>query len=179
MRVKCGHCNDVHDLLGMEPSYMKPDAALGIPVAHVKANKDFCVVGTASNARYFVRVLIPFEVLAPPPTPPLQRHWGIWAEVMHEIFEKVLDLWNDSTPEKYPPMEAKLANSVKGYTRTCWPPADPETLGLKGTIRFRDAKQIPYFAFDEATTGPFAAETRAGMTRERFAEVMIRFLHGE
>lgn len=184
MKVKCGRCDKEHDLLGMEPSYARPDAALGVPVAKVKADKDFCVVGQyrEPGARYFVRALVPFKVWTSPSTnhmPPLVRHWGIWTEVSHTSFEKVLDLWNDPKQVEHPPLEAKIANSVKGYVRTCWPPADPETLGLKGSIRFVDTKQIMHFAFDEDATGPFPAEMREGMILERFAELMLGFLHGE
>lgn len=189
MKVKCGRCNELHDLLGMEPSYAKPDAALRTSTP-VKADKNLCIVGKhpEPDARYFVRALIPFKVHAFDQNdridgrvtpPPLDRHWGIWTEVSYETFEKVLYLWNDPKQVEHPPLEAKIANSVKGYVRTCWPPADPETLGLKGSICFVNEKEIMHFTFDEDATGPFPAEMRSGMTMKRFAELMLGFLHGE
>lgn len=194
MKVKCRHCTEEHDLLGMEPSYARPDAALGVPVETVFAEKNLCAVGSRGSdgkftkeARYFVRTLVPFEVRSPTGAlmrsergvKVIKRHWGIWVEVTYADFEKVLDLWNDPDQLKAEPIPAKIANSVKGYVRTCWPPADPETLGLEGTIRFVDPEQIPHFMFNANTTGPFLAEVREGMSMERYAEVLLKFLHGE
>jgi hypothetical protein len=166
--VKCV-CGEEHDLSDMEPILRAPQAVLDAATrdrGRVEGDRNLCVLrddGEAIN-RWFARVLAPVPVAG--------RQdpccWGIWVELSHENFGALAALWDDP-PTNHAPIAATLANDLGGDY--------PPSLGLPGTIRFRDPKKIPFLTLDAAVDHPFAREMREGVRPERMLEWFAPWLH--
>lgn len=171
MRVPCDTCGVEHELGDLEPSYAHPDAWNATPRDQPQhpadERRDFCVIPDADgNAAYFIRVLLPMAVHGDDEP----CCWGLWTEVSRATYDEVTGLWDDASQTKAGPWPAVLANHVNGY---------PPTLGLAGTLRFADPRQIPHFAFAPEVVHPLAVESRDGVAAPRVVEWLLQVLHDD
>ncbi len=168
MRVECSHCGKDHELEDMEPSYARPDVidALGEPErSRCIVARDFGQMVEADGERaYFVRVLLPIPVLGKA----MPCCWGIWARVDRRTFEEVRELWEDPAQLERAAWSGVIANQLSGY---------PGSLGLGGTLRFADVKQIPHFILLPEVVHSLATDQRIGVSQEQVREWQLALLH--
>jgi hypothetical protein len=154
----------------MEPSYTYPDAYLALSPelrdVHTVVGTDECRLhdGTSTDARYFLRVLLPMPVRG--------EHdacaWGVWAEVSESAFARTRELWDDPAQYDEPPFAGTLANALTCYS---------STLGLPGEVTLAGPDVIPTFTLANELDHPLAREQRDGVHPERVVEWLFAHLH--
>jgi len=173
MKVSCSYCKEEHDLEGMEPCFGLPDLVSEMSPAarrfRVRNNKDFCrvtamVLDGRDEPQCFLRTLLEFRVegrLRP-------CRWGVWVEVSEVAFERTFDLWNDDARVDVPSWRATLANELPGYR---------DSLGLTGTVRFKNLTDVTYLTLDP-NKHPLAVDQRDGVAAARAIEWLLTIAHG-
>jgi hypothetical protein len=168
--IRCSQCGEEHDIFSIEPRYGRPDAYLQIPAderdLRTRCGDDWCRLRDRSGTleQFFLRVRMPVEVLGEG----RQLHWGVWAEVTQHVYQRILDLWDETDQAAEPPLPGRLANALPNY---------PSTLGLEGSIHLSGPTTAPSFRLAGDLDHPFAREQRSGVYPERALEWVSRFLH--
>ena len=170
MRVKCGECDEEHDIEDIEPRFGLPSEVFALDdderERRVQGGGDWCVLRGADDEgqRFFLRALVPFQVEG------RERpwHWGVWVELSASSFAEVRELWGSGRQLTSGPWDAVLANHATPY---------PSTLGLPGQLRFVDVRQLPRFAPLSERPHPFAADFASGLSEDRFIELQLAHVH--
>jgi hypothetical protein len=159
--VRCPDCGAEHELL--DPVFARPDVVVAMAPderrARVRESNDICAVSARGDApnRGFVRCTLAVELTDG--DGPL--HWGLWAEVGLDDFDRILRAWDDPSQGEAAPFAARIANDVPGYD---------DTIGLAVALQLVDPRTRPRLAFAPGATHPFAVECRAGVTVHRALE---------
>lgn len=155
--AKCSVCGGEHDLHQMEPSYRMPDPVLSVPPedrAHcVMHSADWAVMRDRDDTwrRYFVRVLMPFDVAGWQE----QCCWGVWVEISAGDYDTIGRSWREPEQDRTRAFAAQLANSLRGYELG---------EGLTGVLRLTGAETLPTFHFADDVLHPLAQQQRSGVT---------------
>ena len=156
----CFHCGQEHAVL--DPAFRRPEAYVRLSQEardeHAKADDDLCRINLPGEpARFFVRGCLPVNVRDRAE----DLWWGLWAEISHAAFRRVLELWSAEDSSNEPPIAGTLANTIAGY---------PETVGLPLLIRLTGPTSRPNFQFVAGAEHPFVVECAAGVDSHRAAE---------
>jgi hypothetical protein len=168
--IRCSRCGEAHDIFAIEPSFARPDAYLRIPPdqreERARAGDDWCRLRAPAedDERFFLRVTLPVEVLGEG----RRIHWGVWVEVNQSVYQRSMDLWDDTNQAAEAPLPGVLANQLPDY---------PSTLGLPGVIRLRGPGMAPHFYLQQDVEHALAHEQRGGVYPERIMEWVARFIH--
>jgi hypothetical protein len=168
----CPRCHQQHDLEALEPSFMRPDAFLKIPLSERALrtidSKDSCVIHSPKSRenRFFLRVLAPFRMIGL--ESPIS--WGIWVEISEQAFVRAEELWDNPHQSKEPPFRGNVANELPGYD---------DALKVSGQVTLTDPMNIPKFQAMEPSTHPFVLDQRFGVSPNRAAEWIIPIYHPE
>ena len=168
--IRCSQCGEEHDIFSIEPRFGRPEAYLRIPVGErefrTRCGDDWCRLREpdGNRERFFLRVTLPVEVLGES----RQLHWGVWVEVTELVYQRVMDLWDDTAQAAEPPLPGTLANQLPNY---------PSTLGLGGSIHLSRPSTAPSFWLEKELDHPLAREQRSGVYAERALEWVSRFMH--
>jgi hypothetical protein len=168
--IRCSQCGEEHDIFGIEPRYGRPDAYLRVPIDErefrTRCGDDWCRLRdrAGNQEQFYLRVTLPVEVLGER----RQLHWGVWVEVTQSVYERVMDLWDDTNQAAEPPLPGTLANELPDY---------PSTLGLRGSIQLSGPSTAPRFFLEKQMDHLLAREQRSGVYPERALEWVSRFVH--
>jgi hypothetical protein len=122
-------------------------------------NDDVCALEGESGAqdRFFVRCRLPVPLLDAPG----DSAWGFWAEITEEDSVTIMNAWDDPHQARMPPMQARLANRVRGYL---------DTTGLPVSLRLTGPKTRPELSFPRESLHPFVKECLDGVCIHRLKE---------
>ncbi|MBL8267836.1 DUF2199 domain-containing protein [Steroidobacter sp.] len=131
-RVVCSSCGQTHRTDVLALSFRLPD-----PVLHVWLQRRRCRITSETvildQTRYFIRGLLPL------PVKPGDRTYfiGVWAELPPEVFQRIMEVWNDDAQASAPGMPGELANAL---------PFHENTLGLRLRLQLTGPNTRPDFA---------------------------------
>jgi hypothetical protein len=168
--IRCSQCGQEHDIFSIEPRYGRPDAYLRIPAEErelrAHCGNDWCRLRDQAGhqKQWFLRATLPVEVLGEN----RRLHWGVWVEVSQQVYERVMELWDDPAQAEEPPLPGTLANEMPDY---------PSTLGLEGTIHLNGPSIAPSFWLKKELGHPLVREQWNGVYPERALEWVSRFMH--
>jgi hypothetical protein len=156
--MKCSTCGAEHELL--EPSFSRPDVIFAMAAeqkqGRVLESDDICALRGEGGAadRFFVRCTLSVDLLDVPG----KTAWGLWAEVSEHDALIIRDAWDDPEQNKVPPMQARVANRIRGY---------PDTIGVPVLLRLTGPKSRPALSLPSDSLHPFARECLAGVCIHR------------
>jgi hypothetical protein len=168
--VRCSRCGEEHDIFSIEPRYGRPDAYLRVPPderdSRTRCGDDWCRVRdrAESQEQFFLRVTLPVEIIGEG----RKLHWGVWVEVTSPVYQRIMDLWDDTSQSAEPPLPGTLANDLPDY---------PPTIGLPGSIHLTGPSTAPSFLLEKELDHSLAREQREGVYPERALEWVSRFMH--
>ena len=93
--------------------------------------------------------------------------WGVWASLNEKNFVHFQELLAVAKRSHHGPFFGWLSSQIWIY---------PDTMNLKTQVHLRDEGNRPYIEL-EATDHPLAIEQRAGISRERVAEIVEKAMH--
>lgn len=166
MKVRCGTCDELHDLSDMQVGYDRPDAWYAVrPDERDERWEIGADLAALDGERFFIRGVaeVPVRGEAKP------YAWGVWAAVDAAHYRRYEAVFADPAARRDPPFPGRIANQLHGY---------PQTLGLPVTIHLRAGGLRPRLVVDDPAH-PLAAEQRDGVYLERVLEMLSPMLHRE
>ena len=169
-KVRCSKCGAEHDLSGIEPTFKRPDAFIGVPAAErerrVSHSDDTCLITSVDgkDLTCFLRVMLRVPIRGE--SRPIG--WGLWVEVDAQTYWRVSELWNDEDQNAEPPFTCALANEIPNY---------PSTLGLPAMMRLERPGVRPSVVLAPGSDHPFALEARMDVHLERALEWRLWSVH--
>lgn len=162
----CATCGEFHEGLPFDYMAPAPDLWLYAPDDEredLLLSGDLCWMRVEGQDHYFLRGVVPIPVL----DAPRMFTWGVWAAVMPEHFERVIELWEDEAREHEPPFPGWLATVPAIY---------PDAAGLKLSVQLRGGNLRPTFELTDLEH-PIALEQRVGITVARVRQIAEALIH--
>ena len=153
----CSSCGKLHSLDELELTFFRPDPVVALSTedrkSRVKESDDLC---TIDWKRYFVRAVISLPVH----DREADYCLGVWAEVDEASFRHIVDTWALEDQSGEAPLEATLANHIRGL---------PETIGLPVLLRLSGPKARPRIQITDPLH-PLHSEQVGGISAHRASE---------
>lgn len=154
----CGVCGQSHEGLLQAYGYQLPDVVWTEPVEVRQALLDWSTDICFYRERWFLRGVleVPFQFQAG------EFGWGVWAEVGEETMARFHAYYEGGAPRgaREPGI---VANAI---------PAHLDSVGLPVELEFGPLDKRPLFFMAEGNDHPLAIEQRAGITAERYHEIL-------
>jgi hypothetical protein len=161
--LRCPDCGEDHG--DLEPAFRRPDVIAALSATerrdHAKESDDLCALRGDDGVRFFVRCVLRVRLVDVED----DTHWGLWAEIDGDDFQRILELWSDPVQATEPPKPGRIANRVRGYA---------DTIGLPVLVRLTGPTSRPLLELPADSAHPFAVECLAGVKAHRVAEWLAR-----
>ena len=154
-RVVCSSCGQTHRTDVLALSFRLPDPVLQVWPCRRRFRMTSETI-ILDQTRYFIRGLLPL------PVRPGDRTYfiGAWAELSAEVFQRIMELWDNEAQSSAPVMPGELANAL---------PFHQNTLGLRLRLQLTGPNTRPDFTLAPVEHTLFA-EQALGIDEHRAHE---------